>query len=147
MHQVNIYLKRFLMSMDNLKSNNNNTVFSLVNDQKINQFFENRETLTLFLVSEYQNNKNKLFSDIDIDKLYQEVKAMEDLIIKTNISFSKTTQKSLSIDSFLNKKEQEISTIKNMFYHLSLEEFINELIFSDIHKSKFYLTKHPLNIY
>ncbi len=135
------------MSMDNLKSNNNNTVFSLVNDQKINQFFENRETLTLFLVSEYQNNKNKLFSDIDIDKLYQEVKAMEDLIIKTNISFSKTTQKSLSIDSFLNKKEQEISTIKNMFYHLSLEEFINELIFSDIHKSKFYLTKHPLNIY
>ncbi len=135
------------MSMDNLKSNNNNTVFSLVNDQKINHFFENRETLTLFLVSEYQNNKNKLFSDIDIDKLYQEVKAMEDLIIKTNISFSKTTQKSLSIDSFLNKKEQEISTIKNMFYHLSLEEFINELIFSDIHKSKFYLTKHPLNIY
>ena len=135
------------MSMDNLKSNNNNTEFSLVNDQKINHFFENRETLTLFLVSEYQNNKNKLFSDIDIDKLYQEVKAMEDLIIKTNISFSKTTQKSLSIDSFLNKKEQEISTIKNMFYHLSLEEFINELIFSDIHKSKFYLTKHPLNIY
>ncbi len=135
------------MSLDNLKSNNNNTVFSLVNDQKINQFFENRETLTLFLVSEYQNNKNKLFSDIDIDKLYQEVKAMEDLIIKTNISFSKTTQKSLSIDSFLNKKEHEISTIKHMFYHLSLEEFINELIFSDIHKSKFYLTKHPLNIY
>jgi hypothetical protein len=135
------------MSMDNIKSNYCNTVFSLVNDQKINQFFENRETLTSFVVSEYQDNKNKLFADIDIDKLYQEVKSMEDLIIKTNISFSKTTPKSSNTDSVLNKKEHETSTIKNMFDQFSLEEFINELIFSDIHKSKFYLIKHLLNIY
>lgn len=125
--------------MDNLKSNNSNTVFSLVNDQKINQFFEDRKTLTLFLVSEYQDTKNKLLYDIDIEKSYQEVKSMEDLIIKTNMSFSKTNPKVLNMELAINKKELDITNIKNLLNELSLEEFINDLIFSDVYKSTFFL--------
>lgn len=124
------------MSLDNLKSNNNNTTFSLINDQKINQFFDNRITLTSFVISEYQSNRNKFFSDVDLDKLYQEVKSMEDLIMKTNISFSKNPQKGQNSESPTYKKENDIITIKNLYFQLPLEEFINELIFSGIDKSK-----------
>ena len=124
------------MSLDNLKSNNNNTTFSLINDQKINQFFDNRITLTSFVISEYQSNRNKFFSDVDLDKLYQEVKSMEDLIMKTNISFSKNPQKGQNSESHTYKKENDIITIKNLYFQLPLEEFINELIFSGINKSK-----------
>ena len=127
------------MTQENMRSNNSNIVFSLINEQKINQFFENRKTLSLFLISEYQNDKTKFFQDIDLNKLYQEVKSMEDLIIKTNNSFSKNPSKSFNNEVSLCKKENDIMAIKNIYSNLNLEVFIDELIFSNVDKSIYIL--------
>ena len=48
------------MTQDNIKTNNMTTIFSLINDQKLNEFFENRNKLSVFLKTEYNSNKDKV---------------------------------------------------------------------------------------
>ena len=48
------------MNLDNIKTNNITMIYSLINDQKLNEFFENRNKLSIFLRTEYISNKDKV---------------------------------------------------------------------------------------
>jgi hypothetical protein len=135
------------MDIDNKKSGNvYNTNFSLVNEQKLNQFFELNKQITNFVSSEYEGNFEKFVVQNDIEKLFSDAKSMEDLISKTSISFNKKISNTNTVSNETTKYDKEflIQLIKQSFSNQDSNIVVDNLIFTTIEKCNQDIKEAPL---